>query len=188
MKRFISVLVFAALAVAAFAQEQTAKYEIKSGIVKTVTDMMGQKVEGTLYFDNYGAQEATVTKMATPAGEMEVSTIVKDGKTYMVNKTIKQVQELPVPESINYLDITDSAREQYKIAEAGTEEILGKECTKYTEVVEQMGQKLNATVWVWKGFPIKTEMEIQGMKITTEVVEFTENAIVLPYVFEVPTF
>ena len=65
---------------AAFAQEQTAKYEINSGIVKTVMDMMGQKVESTLYFDNYGAQEATVTKMATPAGEMEVSTITKDGR------------------------------------------------------------------------------------------------------------
>ena len=55
----------------------------------------------------------------------------------MVNKTMKQVQELSVPESINYLNVTDAVREQYKIAEA---------------------------------------------------VEFTENAIVLPYVFEVPTF
>lgn len=188
MKKIFSVLALLALTVAVLAQEPVKKFEIKSGIVKNVTEVMGQKMESTLYFDNYGAQQATTMKVATPAGQVEITTIVKDGKTYVVNTTSKQVQEIPTQEEVNYLNLTDEIKAKFKVNEAGTETLDGKVCTKYTEVIEQNGQKVDATVWVWKGFPIKTELSVSGMKATTNAVEFNENAVVLPIVFEIPKF
>lgn len=189
-KLFLSLALFAAT-IAATAQETTKSYEIKSGIVRINTSVMGQTVESTTYFDNYGAVSASKSKTAVPgAGEIEVSTITKDGKTYVVIPSMKQVQESPVnlDESINYLQLTDEVMEKFNIKELGTETVCGKECKKYSEVITQQGQKVNATVWVWKGFPMKSVISAAGIEITTEVVEFTENAFILPQTFEIPSF
>lgn len=177
------------MAYAAVAQEAPKKYGIKSGIAKTVTEVMGQKVEATSYFDNYGAVTVSKTKTAVPgAGEMEIATIAKDGKTYMVNYTAKQVQEMPAQEEINYMNLTDEVIAKYKIKELGTEKVGDRECIKYTEEISQMGQKAVSTVWVWKGFPMKSIIEVAGMQIVAEVTEFTEDAFILPQTFEIPTF
>lgn len=177
-----------ALTVGAMAQEAK-KYDIKSGIVKSVTAVMGQNTEAVQYFDNYGAIETSKTKMNVPgAGEIEVATISKDGKTYVVNYTNKQVQEVPAQESINYLALSDEIIAQYKIKEIGKETVAGKECIKYSEEISQMGQTFAATVWVWKGLPMKSVIAAGGMEIVTEVTEITENAYILPQTFEVPAF
>jgi len=176
-------------AVTAVAQESSKKYEIKSGIVKGVTEMMGQKIEAVSYFDNYGAWEVSKTKTSVPGmGEMEVATITKDGKSYMVNYSARQVQEMPVQESINYLAVSKEAIAKYKLRETGTETIGDKECIKYTAEMSQMGQTATITAWVWKGYPIKSVTSVAGIEITVEVTEFTENAEVDPALFEVPAF
>jgi len=43
-------------------------------------------------------------------------------------------------------------------------------------------------VWCYKGFTLKSETELMGMKIITAVTEFKEDAMVLPQVFDVPKF
>ena len=189
MKKITSIAILLSLAVAAVAQEAPHKYEIKSGIVTTVTEVMGQKSEVVSYFDDYGAMEAAKSKVTVPGqGELEIASITKDGKMYMVNYTAKQVQEMPLPESINYLAITDEQKAQYKIEEAGTEMLGDKECKKYTEEISQMGQTANVTVWVWKGYALKTVTSISGMQIVAEVTEFEEDAFILPQTFEIPQF
>ena len=45
------------IAVAAMGQETVKKYEMKSGIAKMKMFLMGQEIESTVYFDNYGALE-----------------------------------------------------------------------------------------------------------------------------------
>ena len=96
---------------------------------------MGQKIESKGYFDDYGNLQSS---KANTFG-MEISTILRDGKTYMVNHSAKQVQEVPAQESINYLDLTDEIIAQYKIQEVGKETVAGKDCVKYTMEVSQMG-------------------------------------------------
>ena len=63
-----------------------------------------------------------------------------------------------------------------------------KECKKFTEEISQMGQAANVTVWVWKGYVLKTVTSISGMQIVAEVTEFEEDAFILPQTFEIPQF
>jgi len=189
MKRFIAIALLLCFAVAAMAQGAAKRYEIKSGIVKSKMSVMGQSMETTIYFDDYGALEASKVKTAMPGGgEIEVTTITRDGKTYIVIPSMKQVQEQASAESINYLALTDDVIAKYKIEDAGTETVLGKECKKYKESVTEQGQSATATVSVWKGFPMKSVTSVAGMEIVTEVIEFTEDAFVLASMFEVPTY
>lgn len=50
---------------------------------------------------------------------MEITQIVRDGKTYMENHSAKQVQEMPTQESINYLNMDEATIAKYKIVEDG---------------------------------------------------------------------
>lgn len=189
MKRVLTVLLLLVMAVAAMGQEPVRKYEVKSGIFKTKMTVMGQSVETTTYFDEYGALEATKAKTAVPgAGEIELTTISRDGKNYVVIPSMKQVQEQPVPESINYTALTDDVISKYKIEKVGTETVCGKECIKYTESVTEQGQSATVTVCVYKGIPMKSVTSVAGMEITSEVIELTEDAFVIAQLFEVPEY
>lgn len=183
-----AIAAFSLLSSAASAQEPAARYGMKSGIVETVTTIMKLEVKTVTYFDDYGALEASDVSMPSPLGDVEVTTISRDGKSYVVEKKSKKVQEVPVQESTNYLDLTDSVREKFQIKEVGSEEVEGRQCTVYSEVIDYQGRKSNAKVWVWKGIPLRTEVSALGMKITSMVVGITEDAAIPPEVFEVPSF
>ena len=60
MKRFIIALMMT-LCISAAAQEQF--YTVRSGIVTMEMEMMGQKVTQMIYFDDYGAKQATLMEM-----------------------------------------------------------------------------------------------------------------------------
>lgn len=187
MKKTLCIILMAAFAFSALAQEPAKVYELKSGIVKTVMTVMGQEVASTMYFDDYGAKQSTVVKMSSPmTGDIEITTILKDGRAWLVNSADKSVQEIAAPESVPYLALTDAVIEKYNIKELGEEEACGKPCKKYSLTVTEQGQKAESKVWVWKGLPMKTVISMQGMDITTEVSELTENAFVLPSMFELP--
>ena len=121
MKRVIVFALFLFYAAAAIGQEPVKKYEMKSGIAKMKTTLMGQDVESTLYFDDYGALEATKSKISVPgAGEIETTTITRDGRNYIVIPSMKQVQEQPVTEAIKYIALTDEMISRNKIEKVGT--------------------------------------------------------------------
>ncbi|MGX8707415.1 MAG: hypothetical protein ACSW72_01540, partial [Bacteroidales bacterium] len=130
--------------------------------------------------------KATVPGM----GDLEMATIIKDGKTWMVNYTMKQVQEIPAEaqEDIDFNNLTEEIKTKYNVREAGTEEILGKTCTKYTYEAVIQGQKAKGSAWVYKGFPLKSIVSVAGMEIKSEVTEFLENILVMPQTFDVPKF
>ena len=189
MKRIITIALLLCFAVAAMAQEGVKKYEMKSGIAKVKMSLMGQEIESTVYFDDYGALEATKSKISVPgAGDIETTTISKDGKNYVVIPSMKQVQEQPAQESVNYLALTDEVIAKNKIEKVGTDTVCGKECIKYTAEVTEQGQKATSTVSVYKGFPMKSVTSVSGIDIVTEVVELTEDAFVIASMFEVPAF
>ena len=78
MKKFFSFCAVLLVAVAAMAQNGTKYYGIKSGTIKIEMDMMGQTIPSTIYFDDYGAKQATSISMMG----MEMTQINKDGKMY----------------------------------------------------------------------------------------------------------
>ena len=185
MKRlFVFVAALLMAAVMMTAQDGARKYGVKSGTAKVETEMMGQKVEITSWFDDYGALEATLTKM----GGMEATTISKDGKSWMVNPAMKMVQEVPAQqEQVNFMNLTDEIIAKYKIMEIGKETVAGKDCVQYSLEVEQMGQTVKMKVSVWKGYSMKSVSSVMGMDIAATVTEFTE-CDVDPSHFEIPVF
>ena len=180
MKKILSIC--AVLLVAATAMGQN-RYGIKSGSYKTEMDMMGQTITNTTYFDDYGAKTCTSISMMG----MEMMQISKDGKSYLVNKGEKTVQEMPAQESINYLNLTDEMIKKFKVKETGKETVSGKDCTIYTAEISQMGQTAKATVSVWNGFPMKSTIDMGGFAMTQKIVEITEGPVDAA-VFEVPKF
>ncbi|MBO5595189.1 MAG: DUF4412 domain-containing protein [Bacteroidales bacterium] len=184
MKRFaVFCLSLLAATTLMLGQEAPKKFGIKSGSFTLVSEVMGQKVESKSYFDDYGNLQADRTN----AFGMELTTISRDGKTYMVNPAAKQVQEMPFQESINYLDLTDEVIAKYKIKEIGHETVAGKECVKYTMEVSQMGQTAHLTVSVWQGIPMKTVTSVSGTDVATTVTDIAEEAVDAS-MFTVPSF
>ncbi len=188
-KKLISlVLLLASAAGVAMAQDGH-RYGIKSGILTQKSEMG----ETTVYFDNYGALEAQKMKMNFMGMDTEMTIIRKDGKTYMVNAAEKQVQEMPAGggmggADINFLNLTDAVKTANKIKEAGKETVLGRECTKYTMQMSQMGMEMNQTVWIYKGIALKSLTDGGQFQFGNEAVKFEENAQVPASVFEVPKF
>ena len=180
MKKIFAFCAVLLVAATAFGQN---RYGIKSGSYKTEMDMMGQVITNTTYFDDYGAKEVTSMNMMG----MEMTTLMKDGKTYMINKGEKSVQEMPARESINYLNLTDEVIAKNKIKETGKETVSGKECTVYTAEISQMGQTAKATVSVWNGFAMKSVIDAGGFAISQKIVEVTEGPVDAA-LFEVPKF
>lgn len=184
MKRFaVFCLSLLAATTLMLGQNAPKKFEIKSGRFTLVSEVMGQKVESKNYFDDYGNLQASVTS----AFGMELTTISRDGKTYMVNAAAKQVQEMPVQESVNYLDLTDEVVAKYKIKEVGNETVVGKECVKYTMEVSQMGQTAHITVSVWQGIPMKTVTSVSGTDVAATITEIVEEPVDAA-LFTVPSF
>ncbi len=184
MKKIFSLCAVLLVAVAAMAQNGTKYYGIKSGTIKIEMDMMGQTIPSTIYFDDYGAKQATSINMMG----MEMTQINKDGKMYLVNKGEKSVQEMPQQqEQINYLNLTDEIKAKYKIKEVGKETVAGKECTTYTVEVSQMGQTVKTTVSVWNGIAMKTVADAGGFSMSQKVTEVKE-APVDAAIFEIPKF
>ena len=180
MKKIFAFCAVLLVAATAFGQN---RYGIKSGSYKTEMDMMGQVITNTTYFDDYGAKEVTSMNMMG----MEMTTLMKDGKTYMINKGEKSVQEMPAQQSINYLNLTDEVIAKNKIKETGKETVSGKECTVYTAEISQMGQTAKATVSVWNGFAMKSVIDAGGFAISQKIVEVTEGPVDAAR-FEVPKF
>lgn len=188
---FASLLMLVSLGLTAQNKEAVNKYGFKSAIVKISTDMMGQKVESTAYIDEYGAKECQKMKLDLAGmGSMETGTISKDGKTWSVNYTMKQVQEVDInaAEQPNFNDLTDEVKEKYKIQSLGKEKFLGLDCDVYTLETEAQGMTAKLKVWCYKGFALKSVTDIGGMAITATATEFKEDAMVLPQVFDVPKF
>ena len=188
-KKLISlVLLLASAAGVAMAQDGH-RYGIMSGILTQKSEMG----ETTVYFDNNGALEAQKMKMNFMGMDTEMTIIRKDGKTYMVNAAEKQVQEMPAGggmggADINFLNLTDAVKTANKIKEAGKETVLGRECTKYTMQMSQMGMEMNQTVWIYKGIALKSLTDGGQFQFGNEAVKFEENAQVPASVFEVPKF
>lgn len=185
MKKILLSFLSFMFVIMAVAQEK--KYNIKSGMMNTITNVMGQRVESILYFDDYGNLECSLTKNSKGGTELfEVSTISKGGIMYIVNPLSKQIQEIPIPETINYLHLTPEIIKEYNIQELGSEKVLGKDCVKYSAETLQSGQKSSVIIWVWEGLPLKTITTSNGIEISVAVSELHINMPIDQNVFAVP--
>ena len=165
------------------------KYGFKSAIAKINTQMLGRTIESTAYVDNYGAQTSQVVEMNIPLkGDVKSATIVRDGKSYTVNYTSKKIEVTDAIEQPNLLNPTDADKEKYKIKELAEDTVLGKTCVVYSLESDYNGTPSTMTVWSYKGYPMKTEIDTGVLKVSTEVTAFEENADIPQDVLEIPDY
>ncbi len=154
MKR-LAILAVLAAAFCVGAQAQEKLYSVKSGIVTMEMDMMGQKIVQELYFDDYGAKQATVMEF----GGNKMRNLEVDGEMLMVNDAEKTATKMPMMgqrEVVNFNNLDEAAIKKFKVKELGKETVAGKECTKYSVTLFMMGQPQKQTVWVYKGITLKS--------------------------------
>lgn len=184
MKR-LAILAVLAAAFCVGAQAQEKLYEVKSGVVTMEMDMMGQAIVQKIYFDDYGAKQATVSNF----GGRNSRTIVVDGKNVMINDDEKTAMQMPMmgaQERVNFCNLTDKEIKKYKVQELGKETVAGKECTKYSVTLFMMGQPQKQTVWVYKGITLKSTSKSDFGDMNQTATKLEENVEVPASMFTVP--
>ena len=88
--------------------------------------------------------------------------------------------------TVNFLNLTPEVIKKHKIKEKGEEVINGRPCKIYTVNTEQMGMSVSSTVWVWKGFTVKTVVDGGMFTIETTMDTFDENGKIPDGVFTIP--
>jgi len=185
----IIAFLFAATAFTLSAQE--AKYEIKSAIIKKETVAMGQTIESTCYFDDFGKKESaeiTLKNGIAQGVDKHIRTLMDSASIVNIDLDLKVGNRMALPDKpINYLQLTPEIKDKYKIKDTGEEDIIGKSCRKYSLEMTQMGQTLQIKTWIWKGIVLKSETSGNGMVFATETAtEILENISVPEEKFKAP--
>jgi hypothetical protein len=184
---------------AAAASTPEAKYKIKSGIVTTEMDnpLGGGKIQTILYFDDYGAKEATETKNETTMMGVTIKThdieINRDGYRYKLDLEKKTGTKFKMPNmasgvasfaSMSAADLGSDMAKEYNIKKEPSQTIAGKECDVYS--MDSKTRQMKGTVASFQGIPMKVDQQMMGMKIKSEVVKFEENVPLPAGIFDVP--
>jgi hypothetical protein len=175
------------------------KYKIKSGIVTNEMDNpVGQgKITTVLYFDDYGAKEASVTKTEMKMMGMAVKThnveITRDGYQYKLDMEKKTGTKFKMPATtggiasfanMSAADMGSEMAKEYNIRKEASQTVAGKECEVYS--MDNQKRQMKGTFATYQGIPMKVDQMMGGMKITSEVVKFEENAAMPAGIFDVP--
>ena len=184
MKKILIIAVMCLMCMSAKAQVNM--YEVKSGIVTMEMDMMGRKIVQEIYFDDYGAKQATIMEFQ---GKKMRAIDVK-GENVMIDDENKTATKMPAMgmtnEKINFLDKSEKNIRKNKIKELGTETVAGKECTKYSVAVFVMGQVLKQTVWVYKGITLKSSISTDFGEMVQIATNLVEDVEIPAETFEMP--
>ena len=187
MKKLMIIAGLLALCLGAAAQEKI--YSVKSGKVTMEMDMMGQKIVQQIYFDEYGAKQATVMEMMG----QKMRSIEVDEKNVMIDDASKTAISMPGmgPQmggnnKINFLNLDEKTIKKNKIKEEGQEEVAGKMCTKYSYRMLMMGQGVNVHAWVYKGITLKTAIKTDFGEMVTKATKVEEGIQVDPALFVLP--
>ncbi len=184
-----SLLIVAGLMAATMlgAQESEKVYGIKSGIVTTTSDMMGQSVTQLLYFDDFGAKQVTVSDFG---GQKMRMLREKDGSQIMVSDADKTATRMPSfgggEKRINWLNLTEEVIKKNKIKELGEEVVAGKTCKKYKYRVGMMGQFIDQTICVYQGIVLKSSSSTQMGDMVQEATKVEENVTIEASMFTIP--
>jgi len=185
MKKLLIIAALLSFCIGAGAQEKI--YEVKSGKVTMEMEMMGQVMVQDIYFDDYGAKQATVSNFQG----QNMRILVIDGSNVMVNDADKSAVRMPAmgmgsENRINWLNLDEKTVKKNKIKEAGEEVVAGKTCKKYEYKVMMMGQPISATAWVYKGITLKTSTKTDFGDMGQTATKIEEDIKVDPAMFTIP--
>lgn len=169
------------------------KYPLRSAVITyeaALPQNMGSNTR-TLYFDDYGDKEKTVTLTSISAmGQSmntETHTIITDGYVYSWTPgestgTKIKLEEGFNPKNMNYDELSDEMKEQMNLVEEGKEKFMDKNCDVYSMDMEGVSGK----VWVWENLPLKIQASAMGMIMTEKATNIDENADIPSGTFDLP--
>lgn len=184
------LLIIAALFVCGLgAQAQEKLYEVKSGKITMEMDMMGQTMVQEVYFDDYGAKQATMMNMQG----QKTRQITQDGSNIMIDDAAKTATKMPAMgmmgggrSEINWSNLDEKTIKKNKIQEAGEETVAGKTCKVYKYKVMMMGQAVSATACVYKGIVLKSSTSTDFGEMGQKATKIEENITIEPSMFTIP--
>jgi hypothetical protein len=168
------------------------RYKIKSAIVEY--ELSGNQTgTATLYFDNFGMQEATyessVLEIYGDSQQLETVSYLLGFWQYTLDveagtgtKTKNTVLESLVMNSDG--DLEQLGLKMFRSMGgklSGTEEMLGKTCDVWE--LKSMGTK----IWVWKNIPLKSVTEMMGLNIIRTAISLQENVVIPAEKLEIPS-
>lgn len=185
MKRLIIITALMAFCLGAVAQEKM--YEIKSGKITMEMDMMGQTMVQDIYFDDYGAKQASVSEF----NGQKMRSITQDGSSIMINDAEKTAMRMPAmgmggQNNINWLTLDEKTIRKNRIQEVGEETVAGKACVTYKYKVLMMGQPITTTVSIYKGITLKSSTSTDFGEMVQKAVKIEEDIEIDPAMFTVP--
>lgn len=162
------------------------KYSVKSGIVEYKSNVMGFDAKQTLYFEDNGATEATVTDMDVMGTKVQTVTVTKEGYVYNFDPANKTGSKTPVMSSasVNFEDLSDQVVKDWNLKKEGKETLLGKECEKYS--MDNQSMSMKGYYWVWKGITLKMDADMSTVKMLMEATSIQENVNIPAEKFEIP--
>jgi hypothetical protein len=163
------------------------KYGIRSGIVEYKTTVMGMDANQTLFFDDYGAKEATQVEMDMMGMKIRTYTLTKDGTVYNFDPDKKTGTKSTLSAqsgTVDFENISQEVQKEMKLKKVGEENFLGKTCDKFTIDYEKM--KMTGDYLVWKGIALKTNVDMGSMKIALYALKVEENVVIPAEKFEIP--
>ncbi len=171
------------------------KFKMKAGIAEGTMEMMGQKVQIKMAFDDWGNKTMNETSGEMMGQKMHQVNITKDSMTYVLDMIKKTGQSMKAkPDDMNFANMTPEELKAKGVKEIGKETINGRECIVYEIDPNANAPKqpqgagappqpdMKGKFWVWNNFPVKMEMgKMMNMQMT-KIEETTPPASV----FEVP--
>jgi hypothetical protein len=155
------------------------RYGIKSGMV-VYNAPMG--MIQTLYFDDFGKKEVTITEMDMGGTKFKTTDIRKDGYNYNFKEGEKTGKKsVWTVQNQNYDKLDPEIVKQFKLKDLGNERIAGKECKKFS--MEIGSTPSNA--WIWNGVLIKSVTSMMGKEFIIEATKVEEGPVPAE-VFELP--
>lgn len=190
MKKLFLMLVMLYAASTMTAQENTHRYEVKSGIIHEYTDLNGHITPAVRYFDNYGDCEAmTQTIDMGSLGSYNNTTVTKKENAWMYNESGKPKSFDNPTADLTFLNPSQAVIDKYKLVDTGEdEEVLGRVCRKFTyeTTMGRRNKTVHNTAWVYKGITLKGIMKSGRQETLWEVTDFQENVDVPSEVFVIP--
>jgi hypothetical protein len=163
------------------------KYSVKSGIVDYKIEMMGMKGTETLYFDSYGNTEANIIVLDVMGTKSQTVTITKEGTVFNFDPEKKTGSKTPLMTSANvdFENLTDEVIKQWNLKKEGKENVLGKECDKFS--MDNQTMRMKGNYWVWKGVALRVDATISTVKMLMDATTFQENVNIPAEKFSIPS-
>ena len=175
----MTLIALVLLPVMGFAQDKHL-YSHETGRFDLVADMGGMTMTSKFTFADFGATRRVEMEVMG----QKVVMVEKGGKRYLVSPSFR---EMPADEAVvNYNDLTPEVIEKYSIKQLDDEQIGDYKCTVYTFKKKDQGVDADCKIWIWKGFPIKSENSAMGITVETLIQNLEVDVPVDRSLFELP--